>query len=226
MPKKTRILIADDHDVVRSGLRALLHSFPDFSVIGEAADGEEAVRLASERKPDVILMDISMPRLDGIEATTHIIEQQPDARVVILSVHEDEEYVRRILKAGARGYVLKNARRKEIAQAVRSALSGDRFFSPGISRIIVDGYIKRSADSPPGQQQPETQGDQRLTKRELEILGLIANGLTNKQIADQLFLSFRTVNTHRTNIMQKLDIHDTAGLVRHAMSLGLVKPEK
>ncbi len=226
MPKKTRILIADDHDVVRSGLRALLHSFPDFAVIAEAADGEEAVQLAMERKPDVILMDISMPRLDGIEATTQIMEQQPDARVVILSVHEDEEYVRRILKAGARGYVLKNARRKEIAQAVRSALSGDRFFSPGISRIIVNGYIKRSAESPSGQQQPETQGDQRLTKRELEILGLIANGLTNKQIADQLFLSFRTVNTHRTNIMQKLDIHDTAGLVRHAMSLGLVKPEK
>ncbi len=226
MPKKTRILIADDHDVVRSGLRALLHSFPDFAVIAEAADGEEAVQLAMERKPDVILMDISMPRLDGIEATTQIMEQQPDARVVILSVHEDEEYVRRILKAGARGYVLKNARRKEIAQAVRSALSGDRFFSPGISRIIVNGYIKRSAESPSGQQQPETQGDQRLTKRELEILGLIASGLTNKQIADQLFLSFRTVNTHRTNIMQKLDIHDTAGLVRHAMSLGLVKPEK
>lgn len=226
MPKKTRILIADDHDVVRSGLRALLHSFPDFAVIAEAADGEEAVQLARERKPDVILMDISMPRLDGIEATTQIMEQQPDARVVILSVHEDEEYIRRILKAGARGYVLKNARRKEIAQAIRSALSGDRFFSPGISRIIVDGYIKRSAESPSGPQQPETQGDQRLTKRELEILGLIANGLTNKQIADQLFLSFRTVNTHRTNIMQKLDIHDTAGLVRHAMSLGLVKPEK
>lgn len=226
MPKKTRILIADDHDVVRSGLRALLHSFPDFAVIAEAADGEQAVRLAAERKPDVILMDISMPRLDGIEATTHIIEQQPDARVVILSVHEDEEYVRRILKAGARGYVLKNARRKEIAQAVRSALSGERFFSPGISRIIVDGYIKRSAEPPFTQQQPETKGDQRLTKRELEILGLIATGLTNKQIADQLFLSFRTVNTHRTNIMQKLDIHDTAGLVRHAISIGLLQPEK
>lgn len=222
MPK-TRILIADDHDVVRRGLRALLHSFPDFTVIAEASDGEEAVRLARERKPDVILMDISMPHLDGIEATTRIMQQQPDARVVILSVHEDEEYVQRILKAGARGFVLKNASRKEIAQAIRSALSGERFFSPGISRLIVDGFIKRSASpSPP---QSEGQVDQRLTKRETEILGYIARGLTNKQIADRLYLSFRTVNTHRTNIMQKLDIHETAGLVRHAISLGLVHPE-
>jgi len=222
MPK-TRILIADDHDVVRRGLRALLHSFPDFTVVAEASDGEEAVRLARERKPDVILMDISMPHLDGIEATTRIMQQQPDARVVILSVHEDEEYVQRILKAGARGFVLKNASRKEIAQAIRSALSGERFFSPGISRLIVDGFIKRSASpSPP---QSEGQVDQRLTKRETEILGYIARGLTNKQIADRLYLSFRTVNTHRTNIMQKLDIHETAGLVRHAINLGLVDPE-
>lgn len=225
MAKKTRILIADDHDVVRSGLRVLLTSFPDFTVVGEAADGEEAVRLAAERKPDVILMDISMPHLDGIEATTRIIEDQPDARIVILSVHEDEEYVKRILKAGARGYVLKNARRKEIAQAIRSALSGERFFSPGISRLIVNGYIKNSAAPPSSPQQPDTRGDQRLTRRETEILGYIAKGLTNKQIAERLYLSFRTVNTHRTNIMQKLDIHDTAGLVRHAINLGLVQTD-
>lgn len=225
MAKKTRILIADDHDVVRSGLRVLLHSFPDFLVIGEAVDGEQAVRLAAERKPDVVLMDISMPRLDGIEATMQILEHQPDARIVILSVHEDEEYVQRILKAGARGYVLKNARRKEIAQAIRSALSGDRFFSPGISRLIVDGYIKHAGDPASTPPQPGGKVDQRLTKRETEILGYIAAGMTNKQIAERLFLSFRTVNTHRTNIMQKLDIHDTAGLVRHAMALGLVHPE-
>ena len=218
---KTRILIADDHAVVRSGLRVLLHSFPDFAVVAEAANGEAAVRLAAQRKPDVILMDISMPRLDGIEATARILQHNPGARVVILSVHEGEEYVERVLKAGARGYVLKDAGRKEIAQAIRAALSGERFFSPGISRLIVDGFIKRSA--PP--QHPAPQADQRLTRRETEILQYIASGLTNKEIADKLFLSFRTVNTHRTNIMQKLDIHDTAGLVRHAIRLGLLKPE-
>jgi two-component system response regulator NreC len=224
MPK-TRILIADDHDVVRSGLRVLLHSFPDFAVIGEASDGEQAVRLASERKPDVILMDISMPVLDGIEATTRILQQQPDARVVILSVHEDEEYVQQILKAGACGYVLKNAGRKEIAQAIRSALSGERFFSPGISRLIVDGFIRRSAEPPAPGSEPKSSADHRLTKRETEVLGYIARGFTNRQIAKTLFLSFRTINTHRTNIMQKLDIHDTAGLVRHAISLGLLQPD-
>jgi DNA-binding NarL/FixJ family response regulator len=225
MPR-TRILIADDHDVVRSGLRVLLHSFPEFTVIAEAANGEEAVRLALERKPDVILMDISMPVLDGIEATARILQQRPGARIVILSVHEGEEYVQRTLKAGARGYVLKNAGRKEIAQAVRSALSGERFFSPGISQLIVDGYIRRSAGDPSSGRPSAHPGDPRLTKRETEVLGYIARGLTNKEIADKLCLSFRTINTHRTNIMQKLDIHETAGLVRHAITLGLLRAEE
>jgi DNA-binding NarL/FixJ family response regulator len=225
MPR-TRILIADDHDVVRSGLRVLLHSFQDFSVIGEAANGEEAVRLASERNPDVILMDISMPLMDGIEATERILQQQPDARVVILSVHEDEEYVQQILKAGARGYVLKNAGRKEIAQAVRSALSGERFFSPGISRLIVDGFIRRSAAAPAAGAALREPDKHHLTKRETEVLGYIARGLTNREIADKLFLSFRTINTHRTNIMQKLHVHDTAGLVRHAIGLGLLQTDR
>ena len=222
---KIRVLIADDHDVVRSGLRALLRSGVDFAAVAEAVDGEDAVRLAAKFKPDVVLMDISMPNLDGIEATRRIKERQPEVKVIILSVHQDEEYAFQILRAGASGYVLKNARKKEIFEAIRSAVAGERFFSPGISNIIVEGFLKRAGE----QDQPESPkpaaGDSRLTPRETEVLRYIAQGYTNRKIAELLFLSFRTVNTHRTNIMQKLDIHDTAGLVRHAISLGLITPD-
>ncbi len=222
---KIRVLIADDHDVVRSGLRALLRSGADFAAVAEAVDGEDAVRLAAKFKPDVVLMDISMPNLDGIEATRRIKERQPEVKVIILSVHQDEEYAFQILRAGASGYVLKNARKKEIFEAIRSAVAGERFFSPGISNIIVEGFLKRAGE----QDQPESPkpaaGDSRLTPRETEVLRYIAQGYTNRKIAELLFLSFRTVNTHRTNIMQKLDIHDTAGLVRHAISLGLITPD-
>jgi two-component system, NarL family, response regulator NreC len=224
MPK-IRILIADDHDVVRSGLRALLRSAPEFIVVGEAGDGDEAVRQSAKLNPDVVIMDISMPRLNGVEATKLIKQAQPDVHVVILSVHEDEEYAFQILKAGASGYLLKNASKKEIFEAIHSAMSGERFFSPNISRLIVEGFIKRANEqSPQGTQQPR-HDDQKLTRRETEVLKYIAEGHTNRQIAEALFLSFRTVNTHRANIMQKLNIHDTAGLVRHAISLGLIKSE-
>jgi len=219
--KKVRILIADDHDVVRTGLRLLLRSSPDFVVVAEAGNGEEAVRLAEKHSPDVVIMDISMPGLDGIEATKIITKQHPGVRVIILSVHEDEEYAYQALRAGACGYLLKNAGKKEIFDAVRSSLAGDRFFSKGISNLIVDGFLRR----PEGHPEPKngTAPGQQLTKRELQILEYIARGHTNREIADVLFLSFRTVNTHRANIMQKLDIHDTAGLVRHAMALGLLE---
>ncbi|MEW6511184.1 MAG: response regulator transcription factor [Bacteroidota bacterium] len=221
--KKIRILIADDHDVVRSGLRILLKGAPEFAVVAEAADGEEAVRLSDRHTPDVVIMDISMPRLDGIEATKIIRQNHPDVKVLILSVHEDEEYALQGLRAGASGYLLKNASRKEIFDAIRSVVHGDRFFSRGISHLIVEGFLKRTE---PAQ---ETKNDDaaatQLTRRELQVLQYIAQGYTNRQIADALFLSFRTVNTHRANLMQKLDIHDTAGLVRHAIALGLVKPQ-
>lgn len=224
MPK-TRILIADDHDVVRSGLNVLLRSAPDFSVIAEAADGEEALRLTEKHKPDVVIMDISMPKLDGIEATKLIKERQPEVKVIILSVHEDEEYAYQILRAGASGYLSKNSSRKEIFTAVRSAVSGERFFSPGISRIIVEGFVKRANEQNKTEPPVRPLADQKLTKREIEVLRYIAQGYTNRQIAEALFLSFRTINTHRSNLMQKLNIHDTAGLVRHAMSMGLIKSD-
>jgi DNA-binding NarL/FixJ family response regulator len=224
--KKIRILIADDHDVVRSGLRMLLRTSPDFSVTGEAADGEEAVRLVEKLKPDIAFMDISMPKLDGIEATKLITQNHPGTKVIIMTVHENEEYAYHVLRAGASGYLLKNASRKEIFESVKSAMAGERFFSPGISKLIVDGFMKR-ANEGNTHAQPEEKRDpadgQQLTKRELEVLQYIAQGYTNRQIADALFLSFRTVNTHRANLMQKLNIHDTAGLVRHAINTGLVK---
>jgi two-component system, NarL family, response regulator NreC len=222
---KTRILIVDDHDVVRSGLNVLLRSAPDFAVVGEAADGEEALKQAAKLKPDIVIMDISMPKLDGIEATRLIKERQPEVKVIILSVHEDEEYAYQILKAGASGYLLKNAGRKEIFEAVRSAMSGERFFSPGISRIIVQGFVSRAKEQTEAESAAAPVADQKLTKREVEVLTYIARGFTNRQIAEALFLSFRTINTHRANMMQKLNIHDTAGLVRYAMTAGLVKSD-
>ena len=224
--KKTRILIADDHDVVRSGLRMLLRTAEEFSVVGEAADGEEAVRLVGKLKPDIAFMDISMPKLDGIEATKIIKQNTADTKVIILTVHEDEEYAFHVLRAGASGYLLKNASKKEIFEAVRSAMAGERFFSPGISKLIVDGFMKRANEGNThnhAEEKKDAAAGQQLTKRELEVLQYIAEGYTNRQIAETLFLSFRTVNTHRANLMQKLNIHDTAGLVRHAISLGLVK---
>jgi DNA-binding NarL/FixJ family response regulator len=223
MPK-TRILLADDHDVVRSGLRALLQTSPNFAIVGEAVDGEEAVRMTQETKPDVVIMDISMPNLDGIAATKVIKDKLPGVKVVILTAYEDEEYAYQVLRAGASGYVLKNAGKKDIFKAIESAVSGERFFSPGISNIIVESFIKRANEHPKIDQQSVSTSDQPLTKREIEVLKYIALGHTNRQIAGTLFLSFRTVNTHRANIMQKLNIHETAGLVRYAISIGLVSP--
>ena len=221
--KKSRIIVADDHSVVRSGLRLLLQSSPDFTVVAEAENGEEAVALVDRHKPDVVIMDISMPKLNGIEATGLMKQSNPDLKIIILTVHEDEEYVYQMLRAGASGYVLKSAGKKEIFAAIRSALSGDRFFSPGISKLIIEGFIRRDKEQRPGQEQPVTLSRQPLTRREVEVLQYIAQGFTNKKIAEALFLSIRTINTHRTNLMQKLDIHDTARLVRYAIETGLVK---
>jgi two-component system response regulator NreC len=220
--KKTRLLIADDHSVVREGIRLVLKSSPEYRIVAEAEDGEQAVRLAQQHKPDVVMMDISMPGLNGIEATSMIKAQNPDIKVVVLTVHEDEEYVYQILRAGASGYVLKSAGKKEIFAAIKSAISGERFFSPGISKIIIDGFARRAKDLDVRRDHPPAQPGNQLTRRETEVLRYIAQGYTNRKIAEALFLSIRTVNTHRTNLMQKLDIHDTARLVRYAIEAGLV----
>ena len=214
-----RILIADDHSVVRSGLRALLQGTRGFSVVAEAPDGEEAVRRAAHCKPDVAILDISMPKLNGVEAARLIKRDNPSTRVLVLTIHESEEYVYQVVRAGADGYVLKNADRKELCAAVRAVMDGGRFFSPSVSNLIIQEFANRVREESGG---GGRSGDV-LTPRENEVLRGIAQGKTSKEIAADLFLSVRTVNTHRANLMQKLDIHETASLVRYAVQAGLVE---
>jgi DNA-binding NarL/FixJ family response regulator len=186
-----------------------------------------AVEYARKYKPDLVMMDISMPKLNGIEATEIMKKDNPDLKIVILTVHEDEEYVYQILRAGANGYVLKNAGKKEILTAIKTALSGERFLSPGVSNLIVDSFSRgRREHEPESRENTGQTGSNQLTRRETEVLQFIAKGFTNRKIAEALFLSIRTINTHRTNMMQKLDIHDTAGLVRYAIEMGLVSLKK
>jgi two-component system response regulator NreC len=216
--KKIRILIADDHSVVRRGLRALLEASQGFNVVAECSDGEQAIHQAEKYHPDVVLLDISMPKVNGIEATRILKRQHPDIRVLMLTVHESEEYVYQVIRAGADGYVLKTADKKELWTAVRAVMDGGRFFSPGVSNIIVSQFTTRLRDD----HVPSRPGQRLLTPREHEVLRCIAQGKTSRAIAAELLLSIRTVNTHRANLMQKLDIHEKAGLVRYAIQNGIV----
>ncbi len=213
---KIKILFADDHGVVRSGLRALFGSSPEFTIVGAARDGEQAVRMAAKTKPDIVLLDISMPKINGVEATRIIKRDNPASRVLILTMHEDEKYLYEIIRAGANGYVLKSAEKREIFAAVHAVAAGENFFSPGMSKLIVDGFIKKAKSQKPEREAPKNH----LTAREAEVLRHIAGGLSGPKIAEKLFLSVNTVNTHRNNLMQKLDIHDTAALVRYAIENG------
>ncbi len=215
---KIRILLADDHTLVRSGIATLLQSNKDFIIVGEAEDGEEAVRKTGELHPTVVVLDLSMPRLSGIEATKIIKKKYPQINVLVLTMHENEEYVYQILKSGAAGYVLKSAGKDELTAAIRAAAKGEKFFSPRISQLMAEGYVKRVEQHSPDSDHAGVP----LTRREREILALVARGMTNQQIADQLFISPRTVDSHRTNIMQKLNIHDLANLVRYAIEHGIV----
>lgn len=205
--------------MVRQGLRALFRSAPDFLVVGEASNGEGVSRLVDELKADVVLIDISMPRVSGIEATHLIKERNPATKVLILTMYDNEEYLHQMVRAGANGYVLKNADKKELFAAVRAVAEGKRFFSPGISELMIDEFVKHSRESTDSSDVKVVP----LTKREIEILRYIAQGLTNKRIAEKIYLSVRTINTHRNNLMQKLDIHDTAGLVRYAIQSGVIE---
>lgn len=218
---RIKILIADDHPLVRESIRNILARHPDFEVVGEAENGEEALKKTEDLLPDVLLIDISMPKLSGIEAARIVRREFPSTRVLVLTGYDNEEYVYQIVKSGAGGYVLKDATKEELARAICAVMKGEKFFSPRVSKIIAEGYVRRieGGDDTPGE---GSAADVPLTKREREILTLVAQGLTNQEIADQLFISPRTVDTHRTNIMQKLDIHDVANLVRYAIEHGFL----
>jgi two-component system, NarL family, response regulator NreC len=211
---KIRILLADDHPMIRSGLMKLLESYKEFVIVGEAGDGEEAVKLTKKLEPDVVIVDISMPKLSGIEATKLIRKNNPASKVLVLTMHDNEEYVYQIFKCGAGGYMLKNTGKEELAAAIHAVADGGHFFSPRVSEIMIQAYLRKAKER---DSSLENSDDVPLTNREQEILSCIAEGLNNVQIAEKLFISARTVDTHRTNIMQKLDIHDAANLVRYAI---------
>jgi DNA-binding NarL/FixJ family response regulator len=211
-----RVLIADDHPLIRSGLRALLEREGEFQVVGEAASGYEAVELASLHKPDVVLLDVGMPRLSGIDAAQHISEKTPGTRIVMVSMHSDEGYVLRALKAGALGYLLKASPEADVLAAVRAVAAGHAWFSPAIAKILVEEYVVEA------RRRGVEDSYDLLSLREKEILQLLVSGKSNREIADMLHVSPSTVETHRNNVFQKLHVHSLPELILYAVRKGLV----
>ena len=211
-----RILLVDDHTILRDGLRALLERQTDMSVVAEAGDGREAVHLAAEQKPDVVLMDIGMPNMNGIEATRRIVAANSKTAVVILSMHQDESYVLRSMKAGARGYLLKDSLRSDVIQAIRAVCGGRSFLTPKISQMLQEDYVRnlehRGLDD----------SYDLLTNREREILQLVAEGRTNKEVANLLCISVTTAETHRGNLLQKLGLHSVPEVTLYAVRKGII----
>ena len=214
--EKIRILLADDHTLVRSGIRSLLEDEPGLSIIGEAEDGRKAVAMACQLKPDVVVMDIAMPLLNGLEATRQIKIQCPDVKVLILSMHDNEEYIRQVLEAGAMGYILKDAAARELISAIQSVYRGEAVLSPAVTRLVIEDYLRWGGTRP----QEVSDG---LSPREREVLQLIAEGYTNKQIAEILSISIKTVQAHRNSLMQKLDLHDRGELIKYAIQKKIIE---
>jgi len=216
MGERKKIVIAEDHTILREGLRMLLSSNPDFEVVGEAQDGLEAIRSVEAYKPDLVLMDLSMPRMNGVGAIQEIKKQSPSTKILVLTVHKTEEYILTTLKAGADGYVLKDATHSELMLAIENVFSGRSYLSPGISEKVIEGYLegRKTVKS-------STSWDT-LTLREREILKMIAEGYKNKDIADYLCISAKTVEKHRANLMKKLDLHSASSLTAFAMDKGLI----
>lgn len=211
-----RVLIADDHTLMREGLKALIAGNPEFSVVAEAANGQEAIRQALEHKPDLIILDISMPHTNGTEAISSIRGRMPESRILVLTAHSADEFVRETLRIGANGYVLKEDSHAELILAMRTLMAGKTYLSPEICSSVVSGYL----DSQPNQK--EESGWASLTKREREVLKLIAEGRRNKEIAEYLSLSPKTIEKHRANLMTKLDLHSASALTAYAIENGLV----
>jgi len=217
MKEKVRIVLAEDHTILREGLRALLTADPNFEIIGEAADGRAAVRFVEKQIPDLILMDLSMPRMTGMDAIREIKKRYPQTKIIALTVHKTEEYLRTTLQAGADGYVLKDATHDELMMAIQSVLKGKTYLSPGVSGRVIEGYLEGKESQMP----PSTLG--LLSQREREVLKLIAEGYKNKEIATDLCISLKTVEKHRANLMKKLDLHNAAALTAYAIEQGLVE---
>jgi DNA-binding NarL/FixJ family response regulator len=215
--KPVRVLLADDHTLVRAGIRALLDKLPDVQVVAEATDGRDALNLLKTHQPHVVLMDIAMPGLSGLEATRRMVKEFPNINVLILSMHVSEEYVWQALKAGAAGYLLKGAEFAELALAIKAVARGETYLSPPISKQVIRDYVRRVGG--------EETLLERLTPRQREILQLIAEGETTKEIAKTLGISLKTVETHRAQLMERLGINDIAGLVRYAVKNGLVQTD-
>jgi two-component system, NarL family, response regulator NreC len=212
-----RILLADDHTILRAGLKMMLNAQPDMEVIGEAQDGRQAIQEVQRLQPDIVLMDITMPDINGIEATRQIKRMQPDVRVLILTMHEHDEYIFQALRAGASGYILKEAADTELITALHIIQSGQFYLSPTAQSVMVGDYLQRVRTG------EEKDSYSSLTEREREILKLVAEGHTNNQIAERLVISPKTVDTHRTHIMDKLNLHSRAELVKYAMRRGLLE---
>ncbi len=214
--RKIRIMLADDHKLMRSGLRVLLEQQGDLSVVGEVSDGREAVALADSLKPEVLVMDIGMPNLNGIEAAAQITHTHPEIAIVMLSMHSDESYVLRALKAGAKGYLLKDSAETDLLRAVHAVAEGKSFFSPAVSKVLLDDYVRKLKRS--GTEDPYDL----LTPREREVLQLVAEGKSNKDVAQILNLSVYTVETHRSNIMEKLNLRGVPELILYAVRKGII----
>lgn len=220
MAESIRIILADDHTLLRKGLRALLRSEPDIEVVAEASDGAEAVRACQRLKPDVVLMDLSMPGLDGLQATAQIRELGLETRVLVLTMHNEEDYLLRVLEAGGAGYVLKQSADTELVHAIRAVHRGDAFLYPSGVRMLLQNYLRRTR-STAAEQEPRPA----LSEREEEVLRLTAEGFSNQEIGRQLYISPKTVDTYRQRIMEKLGLHHRSELVRYALNRGLLKPD-